>query len=209
VKKAAQDSGRIPVFDSRVAYLLARLGTNIYDENASVFVERSDSMLYSPSDYVRTKYNAGLMDEDEWNQKNPRKVDITHLEKGTKATDIQEEPGKYVLHLHYFRFKNLLDIRPPNDSVYVRAQCEPFDPGMELSEKRMVNWLRHFRINERNSFEPYQIHASGHASGKELQEFIGVIKPKKLIPIHTTKPKLFFNKTGDVIIPEVGSAITL
>jgi mRNA degradation ribonuclease J1/J2 len=73
----------------------------------------------------------------------------------------------------------------------------------------MINWLRYFGINERNNFEPYQMHASGHASGKELQEFIGNIKPKKLIPIHTTKPKLFYNKTGDVIIPELDSAILL
>lgn len=208
VKKAAEDSGRMPVFDSRVAYLLARLGTNIYTEGASVFVERSDSMLYSPADYVDRKHNLGLIDENEWSNKKPKQVDRTHLDKGIKANDILKDPEKYVLHLHYFRFKNLLDINPPSDSVYVRAQCEPFDPRMEISEARMINWLRHFRINERNNFEPYQIHASGHASGKELQEFIGNIKPKKLIPIHTIKPKLFYNKTGDVIIPELSSAIT-
>jgi ribonuclease J len=209
VKKATQDSGRTPVFDSRVAYLLARLGTDIYKEGASVFVERSDSMLYSPADYTDRKHNLSAMDEDEWSNKKPKKTDRTHLDKGTKANDIQKEPEKYVLHLHYFRFKNLLDIRPPQDSVYVRAQCEPFEPSMELSETRMINWLRHFKINERNNFEPYQIHASGHACGKELQDFIRDVKPKKLIPIHTTKPKLFYNKTGDVIIPETGSAIAL
>jgi len=43
VKRAAMDSGRTPIFDSRVAYLLARLGRDIYSEGASVFVERTDS----------------------------------------------------------------------------------------------------------------------------------------------------------------------
>jgi len=209
VKKAAQNSGRIPVFDSRVAYLLARLGTNIYNEDASVFVERTDSMLYSPADYVNKKHSLGLIDEDEWSKKDPRTVDTTHLEKGVKASEIHDEPEKYVLHLHYLRFKNLLDIEPPSGSVYVRAQCEPFDPKMEISETRMINWLRHFRINEHNNFEPYQIHASGHASGKELQKFIEKIKPKRLIPIHTIKPKLFYNKTGDVFIPDLDSPMTL
>jgi len=161
VKKAAENSGRIPVFDSRLAYLLARLGRNVYSEGASVLVERSDSMLYSPADYVNKKHSLGLLDEDEWSNKDPKKVDRTHLDKGKKAFDIQREPEKYVLHLDYFRFKNLLDIDPPKSSVYVRAQCEPFDPRMEISETRMINWLRHFRINERNNFEPYQIHASG------------------------------------------------
>ncbi len=111
--------------------------------------------------------------------------------------------------MDYFRFKNLLDIDPPNDSVYVRAQCEPFNPRMDLSETRMINWLKHFGINERNDFEPYQIHASGHASGIELQEFIRNIKPEKLVPIHTTKPKLFYNEAGDVINPELQSKITI
>jgi ribonuclease J len=148
------------------------------------------------------------MDEDEWTCKNPKAVDTTHLIKGKKASDIQKNPDKYVLHLDYFRFKNLLDINPPRDSVYVRAQCEPFDDEMKLSEQRMINWLRRFGINENNNFKPYQIHASGHASGKELQEFIDNIKPRKLIPIHTEKPELFSNKTGEVIKPALGITIS-
>ena len=162
--------------------MLARLGTNIYDAGASVFVERSTSLLYSPSDYTRDgKHKLGLIDKDDWNGQ----TDTTHLDNGVKATDLKKDPTKYVLHLDYFRFKNLLDIDPPKGSVYVRAQCEPFNQKMELSEDRMMNWLKHFNINEANNYEPYQIHASGHASGKELQEFIAKVKPKKLIPIHT------------------------
>jgi ribonuclease J len=204
VKKAAEDSGRQPVFDPRLAYLLARLGTNIYDEGASVFIERSGSMLFSPSDYTRAKHKIGLIDTEDWKDD---QTDKTHLDNGVKATDLKKEPNKYVLHLDYFRFKNLLDIDPPKDSVYVRAQCEPFNQKMELSEDRMINWLKQFNINERNNYEPYQIHASGHASGKELQEFIEGIKPKKLIPIHTVKPKLFYNKSGEVKVPELNSSI--
>jgi ribonuclease J len=208
VKDAAINSGRVPLFDSRVAYLLARLGRNIY-EDAGVFVERSDSMLYSPADYLTKKHSLGLMDEEDWSKDNPRKVDTTHLENGMKAKDIQDNAEKYVLHLDYFRFKNLLDIDPPDGSVYVRAQCEPFDPRMELSGERMISWLRHFKINEKNDFKPYQIHASGHANGKELQEFIENIKPKILIPIHTTRPDLFRNQTGSIINPELSAPMTL
>jgi hypothetical protein len=188
---------------------LARIGTNIYSQKSSVFVERTDSMLYSPSDYIRSKHSVGLLDEDDWSNKAPKKVDLTHLEKGIKASDIKKSPDKYVLHLDYFRFKNLLDIDPPKGSVYVRAQCEPFDPRMEISEARMINWLRYFGINEENNFEPYQIHASGHASGKELKEFIEKIKPKKLIPIHTIKPRLFCSCNCEVVVPTLSSPISL
>jgi ribonuclease J len=38
----------------------------------------------------------------------------------------------------------------------------------------------------------HQIHASGHANGIEIREMIKEIGPKKLVPIHTEKPELFF-----------------
>ena len=209
VRKAAQAAGRIPVFDSRVAYLLARLGIDIYEEGASVFIERTDSLLYAPSDYMNSKHSAGPMDENEWSSKEPKKTDTTHLEKGKKASDIKKEPNKYLLHLDFYRFKNLLDLEPPKGSAYVRAQCEPFDPEMKLSENRLINWLSHFQINQANDFKPYQIHASGHASGKELQEFIDNVKPKTLIPIHTEKPQLFKNINGKIILPKTGATIKI
>ena len=209
VKKAAKAAGRIPVFDSRVAYLLARMGTDIYSDGASVFVERTDSLLYSPSDYTNSKHSAGPMDESEWSSKDPKKTDTTHLTKGKKASDIKKEPNKYVLHLDFYRFKNLLDLEPPKGSAYVRAQCEPFDDDMKLSEARLINWLSHFKINQANDFKPYQIHASGHASGKELQEFIDHVKPKNLIPIHTEKPHLFKNRKGKIILPKQGATIKI
>ena len=208
VRIAAQQAGRTPIFDPRVAYLIARLGADIYSEGAGVFLERTNSLLYSPSDYLNAKHDLGPMDEDEWNTKE-KIVDTTHLAKGTKASDIQKAPDKYVLHLDYYRFKNLLDLNPPEGSIYVRAQCEPFDIGMQLSEERMTNWLRHFKINKENNFRPYQIHASGHASGKELHEFIEKIKPKTLIPIHTEKPQLFRNKNEKVVQPKQDSTITI
>jgi ribonuclease J len=206
VKKAAQQSGRTPIFDPRVAYLLARLGRDIYAEGAGVFLERTDSLLYSPSDYMNAKHDLGPMDKAEWNAKE-KIVDTTHLKKGTKASDIKKAPDKYVLHLDYYRFKNLLDLDPPDGSIYIRAQCEPFDPEMELSERRMINWLRRFKINQNNSYKPLQIHASGHASGKELLEFIETVKPKNLIPVHTEKPQLFRNKTRRVTRTKLGATV--
>jgi ribonuclease J len=210
VKNAAHAAGRTPVFDSRVAYLLARLGRDIYGEDAGVFLERTDSLLYSASDYMNGKHNLGPMDEGQWStKKEPKITDTTHLIKGLKALDIQKDPGKYVLHLDYYRFKNLLDLDPPEGSCYVRAQCEPFDLGMKLSETRLVSWLKRFGLNKKNGYKPFQIHASGHASGGELLDFIEKVKPKTLIPIHTEKPKLFVNKSGKVLIPHLKKTITV
>ncbi len=211
VRDAAKSAGRTPVFDPRLAYLKARLGKSVYDEGAKVFVERSNSMLYSAGDYTRSKHKAGEMDVSEWDSRS-KISDITHLEQGVAAPELRKNANKYVLHLDYYRFKNLIDINPPAGSVFVRAHAEPFNVEMELTEDRLKNWLEHFAINEDNNHEPTTIHASGHASGPEILEMVEKIKPKKLLPIHTQKPELFAKKASgladEVILAEKGAEYT-
>jgi ribonuclease J len=204
VRDAALNSGRIPVFDPRLAYLLARTGRSVYDEGATVFLERCGSMLYSAGDYSNSKHKVGDMPLKEWRSRPDIVVDTKHLDKGVSAIELNADPSSYVLHLDYFRFKNILDFELPEGSLFVRAQCEPFNPKMELSQKRMIRWLKHFKINAKNDWKPYQIHASGHASGPEIQEMIDKIKPKVLVPVHTEHPELFTNAAGKVHVPEKG-----
>jgi mRNA degradation ribonuclease J1/J2 len=200
VRDAALECGRTPV-DPRLAYLLARLGRDIYDERAKVFLERCDSLLYSKGDYVKDKHKIGLMPCDEWDSKT-KTCSTEHFDNGLSAVEIRKNPEQYVVQLDYFRFKNILDFDPPRGSVYIRAQCEPFNKRMELSEEKLIHWLQHFKINEGNNNKPLPIHASGHASGPEIQEFVERVKPKILIPIPTTKPGLFKNDSGRVVVLE-------
>jgi ribonuclease J len=209
VRDAAIKSGKTPVFDPRLAYLLARLGRSVYDEGATVFLERCGSMLYSPGDYSNYKHKVGDMALSEWsNNRDNKTVDTKHLEKGVDALELNKNPSSYVLHMDYFRFKNILDFNLPEGSVFVRAQCEPFNPRMELSQKRMIRWLEHFNINAKNDYKPYQIHASGHASGPEIQDMINKIKPKLLVPVHTKNPKRFKNPAGGIYTPVKGEEKT-
>ena len=208
VRDAALKSGRIPVFDPRLAYLLARLGRSVYDEGARVFLERSGSMLYSPGDYSNSKHKVGDMAFSEWSSKSDNiVVDTKHLDDGVSAIELNENPSSYVLHLDYFRFKNILDFELPEGSLFVRAQCEPFNKRMELSQERMMKWLKHFNINADNGWQHYQIHASGHASGPEIQQMIDKIKPKLLVPVHTEHPELFRNVAGKVHLPVKGAEV--
>jgi len=208
IKEATIKSGRIPVFDSRLAYILARLGRDIYSEGGSVFLERAQNMLYSKADYTRDQQKISTIEKKTWKD-DKTGAQFMHLEKGVPAYELHNNPEKYVLHLDYFRFKNLIDIDPPKGSAYVRAQCEPFNTKMELSEKRLIQWLKHFEINEENDHKPYQIHASGHACGKELQEFVDRIQPKILVPIHTKKSCIFTNKAGSIKILENGDDFSI
>lgn len=208
VRRAAERADRIPVFDPRLAYLKAQLGDSVYAEGASVFVERSGSMLYSPGDYTRSKHKLGELPISEWDS-SAGMTDTKHLDEGTTATEIRNNPERYVLQLDYFRFKNLVDLDPPAGSTYIRAQTEPFNDEMEISEERMTNWLAHYDINPHLDHDPVQIHASGHASGPELQAMIDKIKPRTVVPIHTEHPGAFSNEAGDVVLPERGTAISI
>jgi ribonuclease J len=161
-------------------------------------------MLYSPGDYSNSKHKVGDMALSEWSSRPNIVTDTKHLENGISAIELNENPSNYVLHLDYFRFKNILDFELPEGSMFVRAQCEPFNPKMELSQDRMLRWLKYFKINADNDWKPYHIHASGHASGPEIQEMINKIKPKLLVPVHTEHPELFSNPAGKVHRPRKG-----
>lgn len=198
LREVADAVDRQLVVDPRLAYLKARLGESIYAEGVRAFVERSDSMTYSPADYTRSKHKAGEIPIDDWDS-DEGVTDTTHLHNGVKVPEINDSPSHFILQLDYYRFKNLVDLELPDGSIFIRAQTEPFNEEMELSEERLINWLRHFGLNSENDHEPYQTHASGHAAGVDIQRMINQIEPKTLIPIHTEYPRAFDNPAGDNI----------
>ncbi|MFQ5795560.1 MAG: MBL fold metallo-hydrolase [Candidatus Bipolaricaulia bacterium] len=207
MKEAAEAVGRELVIFPRLAYLLHQLGYDLESEpGVYVYLERSRSLLYSPADYVYDKYKAGY--QAHWLK--GKKPETPHLERGVTALDLNREPERYVFQLDYWRFNNLLDIKPPAGSSYIRASTEPFNEEMELSDERLHNWLKHFGINPEQGYQPIQIHASGHASGPELLQFARAIEPKTLIPIHTEYPEIYSKELGDlceVRLPQEGEPL--
>ena len=110
--------------------------------------------------------------------------------------------------MDFYRFMSILDLEPPEGSIFVRAQTEPFNEEMKLSEERLENWLTHFGLNEDQDHQPIQIHASGHAAGVEILEMIDKIEPRVLVPVHTLYPDQFENPHGSIIEPVQGETIT-
>lgn len=208
VLEAAKQTGRTFVISPKTAFLCRHLDciNEIDDpedeEDVRVYLSRTRSMLYSPADYKWDKYTAGY--ETDWDEEK----DFTHLKNGIKAPEIAKDPGKYIVFMDFYNIKELLDFRQMPDSIYIRAQSEPFNEEMKLSENRLMKWLEKFKINEENDHNPYQVHASGHASGPEIADMIEDIAPKKVIPIHTERPdifeKYFSDKNIDVVLPKIG-----
>lgn len=101
------------------------------------------------------------------------------------AEEIRNNQSKYMVILNFWYFNTFVDLKPEKGSVYIHSLSEPFNEEMEISEKRMNNWLRHFGLVKE------QVHCSGHAPGHELKELIETIKPKVIFPIHTQHPGMF------------------
>ncbi|MFX0016288.1 MAG: MBL fold metallo-hydrolase [Promethearchaeota archaeon] len=93
---------------------------------------------------------------------------------------------EYVFHCEFWRLTDLIDIKPqPNESTYFYSHGDPFDEQGELDYNRMMEWIKHFRL------EFKQYHASGHAPRSDLKRIVEEISPQIVIPIHTEHPEMY------------------
>jgi hypothetical protein len=142
-----------------------------------------------------------------------------HLENGIKAYEIREKLSKYVLLFTNMDVNELFDLIPSDSKApkahYISASTEPFNDEMEIDESKFMNWLDAFGVSyeyeedEKKHKHFVRRHVSGHASQPELIELINKLNPGRIIPIHTTKPKLFEELLQDkqVHIPKYGTTI--
>ena len=98
--------------------------------------------------------------------------------------ELGKKPKNYMIVLNFWYFNQLIDLKPKG-GVYIHSLSEPFNEEMEISYERMVNWIQFFNMDF------VQSHCSGHINGADLKNLLETVKPKKLFPIHTEKPKLF------------------
>ncbi|MGD0059618.1 MAG: MBL fold metallo-hydrolase RNA specificity domain-containing protein [Verrucomicrobiia bacterium] len=90
---------------------------------------------------------------------------------------------------------------------------------------RLWNWVQHLglslvglqpRIDVNGQTVAMDVqpgyHASGHAGGDELREFVRVVAPRELIPIHTDATRLWTRLVADqhiqVVIPQYAVPMT-
>jgi len=100
------------------------------------------------------------------------------------AEDITKKPNDYMMVLNFWYFNMFVDLKPYGGK-YIHSLSEPFNEEMEISYKRMLNWINFFDLDF------VQSHCSGHIFGADLKELIETVKPKVLFPIHTEKPGIF------------------
>jgi ribonuclease J len=196
VLKIAKEIGRILVVHPKLAYVLHHFKDNdslgikdiIKDDDVKIYKPRKTSMLYSDGDYSYAKQVISF--DIKWK----RGMDVAPLLYSTEygeeifvtAYEIHDNPEKYILHLEFYSLSELIDIQPPENSYYFNLKTEPFDEEGLIEEKVLKNWMNRYKLNLITG-----IHASGHASGKEILDMINKINPKKVFPVHTAKPESF------------------
>jgi ribonuclease J len=135
------------------------------DKNILIFKPKIGTGTYDDSDYTDGYIKCRLH--------NPNVVKADELDKDCMIV------------LNFWYFNTLVDIKPEKGALYMHSLSEPFDEEMEISFKRMKNWLDYFRLNF------VQNHCSGHATGSDIKEIVKEVNPKVLFPIHTEFPGAF------------------
>jgi ribonuclease J len=187
--KACEDCGRELAIPTKLAYLLKELEK---DKNLQIprlkdlkiYLHKTNWGLYSPEDYNKWEkqfFNYECMTGD----------------------DVSKKQEKYVVFMDFYDLKELINIKPKDDSTYIFSTSEPHDEEQLIDFKRMNNWIKHFGLRF------YTAHASGHASAEELREVVKEIDPKKVVPIHTEHPLMFRKFFDRVIIAEENKTISL
>lgn len=121
------------------------------------------------------------------------------------ADDIRRDPGAYILCFSFWDINELASLAPI-PAVYIYSSSEAYDEDMRADRRRLRNWLEHFEVEIHGLDDETDgsLHASGHASGPELIDIINLIRPKKLVPIHTQNPGYFKEElaNGDIEVIE-------
>jgi ribonuclease J len=189
----AKDNNREFVVSMRTAHLMNKLKDDprlevpdpLKDENILIYARRKKTGKYKEKDYYK------------WER--------PYLKNSIGFDYIRKNSSKVLLNLDLYHFGELVDIKPEGGE-FIHSMSEPYSEGGmdQIEQEVMLNWLKHFKLKF------HQAHASGHASAKELKKIIEEIKPKKLIPIHTEKPRMF-KKIVKVktVLPKVGKSIEI
>lgn len=176
------------VISSKTAYLFDKVSEKLglpdplKDENILVYYKKKASGKYDERDYFA--WERGFMD------------------KMITAEDIQRQQSKFLLHLSFYSFAELIDIKPLSGSLFIHSMSEPYSEE-DIEVEVMQNWIKHFKLKF------YQLHASGHASKKDIMDIIKDVKPKMIIPVHTEYPKLFKSTKIKTVEPKVGKPIEI
>ena len=175
--EVAEETDRKLVVLARDAHLLSALATVQSDAPDP----QSDSHLWV---YKDREGRTATWKKRVWERFNNKIVDWR---------EVAQSPRDYIICLSFYDLPRLLDINPDGGS-YIYSTAEPYNEEQEIDVARMRAWIDRFGMRFvgdpcSKSDEDRGFHASGHASEDEILDFVRHVSPRKLIPVHTQKPR--------------------
>jgi len=131
--------------------------------------------------------------------------------------DVAIDQRDFICCFSFFDINELAYIKPAPGSSYIYSSCEAFNEEMQMSADKLRHWIDFFglrlygRLDDTDGGDD-PFHVSGHASRSDLMEIVRTIRPKMLIPVHTTHPEVYTEQVGDICdvrLPEKGVGVEL
>jgi len=101
---------------------------------------------------------------------------------------------KVICAFAFWDFGSLIDMQLEPGALYIHSSSEPYSEEMEIDEKRVSNWLKHFGLYR------FQSHCSGHAKARDLFEMVKTINAKQVFPVHTESPSAYKSVAKDITL---------
>jgi ribonuclease J len=200
-QEAARHTGRMLLLQPKDAYLLRAL-------------HGMEPEIHSEPDSLP---NVGLFDDPKsaprpWERETRQSWRAPIV----RAENVSAKPGEFILADSLWDLNDLPDLEGIAGGAYLFSNSRAYDDEQKADLNRLrkwVDWLGLELVGDPDDPASPALHASGHACGDELAEFVRTVKPEMLIPIHTEHPELWEeNLRGSgvmVVRPEWGKGIPL
>lgn len=139
--------------------------------------------------------------------KEPRKLEkweeqvyAKYEERCVEPQEVKKNSADYILCFSFWDINELIEIDPEPGAVYIYSSSEAFDEEQKFDIVRLRNWLNLFQMQpvgvpdvETGKVADAEkgFHASGHITGPNLLELIGIVNPQFVIPVHTENQEFF------------------
>jgi ribonuclease J len=125
-------------------------------------------------------------------------------------------PGDYLLCFSLWDANDLLDLPGVEGGLYLYSNSRAYDEEQAVDLQRLRNWVQHVGLcmeGDPDNLEHVPLHASGHATGPQLRDFVRRVHPRVLIPVHTEHPEWWLRALAGtdiaVTLPQVGQQISI
>jgi ribonuclease J len=212
--RIAEQTSRRLLVQPKDAYLLRAV--HLADLGSTDLMASPHIGIYNDPKAVYRKYEAA--------------VRTRYADRVGSPDEIRQHPGDYILAFSLTDMADLLDLQylvgRQLGGVYIFSNSPAYDDEQQCDLLRLGNWVQHLGLTL-VGLEPrrdaggqvvamdvqHGYHASGHAGGDELREFVQRIAPQTLIPIHTQAsylwPRMLAGQSIHIVMPQIGVTINV